>query len=84
MALAIPTIMSPVGVNSAIIRDGDNGFLASSTDEWISKLSQLIESAQLREALGTKGRKTVQTRFSVEANKHLYLNYFKKVAEGSL
>lgn len=84
MALAIPTIMSPVGVNSDIIQDGENGFLASSTEEWVEKLSQLIESAQLRQTIGIKGRQTVLTRFSAEANKQLYLNYFKQVAENQM
>ena len=38
MSLKIPTIMSDVGVNSEIIDDGINGFLASSDDEWFHKL----------------------------------------------
>lgn len=79
MALAIPTIMSPVGVNGTIIRDGENGFLASGTDEWVEKLSRLVDSESLRKEMGEKGRHTVDTAFSVEANKHLYLQYFKQV-----
>ena len=76
MALAIPAIMSPVGVNTEIIKDDENGFLARSTEEWIDKLSRLIESAQLREKIGTNGRQTVLTHYSVNANKYLYLKYF--------
>lgn len=79
MALAIPTIMSPVGVNGTIIRDGVNGFLASGKGEWVDKLSRLIESAQLRKEMGEKGRETVLTTYSVEANKALYLKYFSEV-----
>lgn len=77
MALEIPTIMSPVGVNTEIIQDGENGFLASTTEEWVEKLSLLIEDPELRERLGKAGRKTVEERYSVEANKHLYLKLFQ-------
>jgi glycosyltransferase involved in cell wall biosynthesis len=80
MALAIPAIMSPVGVNTEIIRDGENGFLASTTEDWVNKLSQLIEFSQLREAMGAKGRETVMKSYSVEANKDHYLHYFKKLS----
>jgi glycosyltransferase involved in cell wall biosynthesis len=76
MAFAIPTIMSPVGVNTEIIQDGVNGFLADSEDEWFEKLSLLIESFELRKKIGEEGRKTVVEKYSVEANQHLYLKYF--------
>jgi len=77
MALEIPTIMSPVGVNSDIIQDGENGFLASSTEEWVEKLSILIEDEQLRKRIGKEGRKTVEKYYSVEANKEKWLNVFQ-------
>src|SRR5262249_26385554 len=80
MALSIPTIMSPVGVNTEIIKDGENGFLAASTAEWVDKLSQLIDSSELRQRIGANGRQTVLKDYSVEANKHLYLEYFIKLA----
>jgi glycosyltransferase involved in cell wall biosynthesis len=77
MGLAIPTIMSPVGVNTEIIADGVNGFLAETPDEWVDKLSQLIESVELRRKLGTAGRETVVKHYSVEANKAKYLRLFE-------
>ena len=76
MALEIPTIMSPVGVNSDIIQDGVNGFLASTIEEWIEKLSLLIENDALREKVGKAGRKTVEKSFSVAANKEKWLQAF--------
>jgi len=79
MALAIPTIMSPVGVNTEIINDGKNGFLADSDDEWIEKLSLLINSAELRKELGKAGRHTVEDKYSVSANRNLYLQYFNQL-----
>jgi glycosyltransferase involved in cell wall biosynthesis len=72
MAAGIPTIMSPVGVNAEIIQDGENGFLAATTEEWVDKLSRLIESVELRKKLSLNGRTTVEEKFSVEANKKKY------------
>jgi len=74
MALAKPTVMSPVGVNTEIINDGENGFLAATHDEWLTKLSWLIESDELRENLGKKGQQTIVERYSVETQKTALLN----------
>ena len=76
MALSIPTVMSPVGVNAEIIQDGVNGFLASEVHQWVEKLSLLIDSAELRNNIGQNGRKTVVSKYSINANKELYLKYF--------
>jgi glycosyltransferase involved in cell wall biosynthesis len=64
MALAIPTVCSPVGVNTEIIHDGENGFIANSEDEWIEKLGRLLHSTELRNRLGRAGRTTVETKYS--------------------
>lgn len=79
MAAGIPTVMSPVGVNSTIITDGENGFLASSTEEWVDKLSRLVESAALRNKFAINGRQEVVNNYSVEANKEKYLAVMKMV-----
>ena len=79
MALEIPTVMSPVGVNSEIIQDGVNGFLASTEEQWIEKLSRLIESKELREKMGKAGRKTVEEKYSIESQKSNYLKLFKEL-----
>ena len=73
MALEIPTIMSPVGVNTEIIQDSVNGFLASTEEEWLNKLGLLIQSEELRKKLGKAGRQTVIDKYSIEANKDKYL-----------
>lgn len=79
MSLAIPTIMSPVGVNTEIIQDGKNGFLAEQEHEWIEKLSLLIENANLRKELGLAGRKTVIENYSILSQRNNYVKFFKEV-----
>ncbi|HEV2903838.1 MAG TPA: glycosyltransferase family 4 protein [Pyrinomonadaceae bacterium] len=64
MAQATPTICSPVGVNTDIIQDGENGFIAGSEDEWVEKLGALIRSHELRRRLGRAGRATVERKYS--------------------
>jgi glycosyltransferase involved in cell wall biosynthesis len=76
MALGMATIMSPVGVNSEIIQDGENGMLASEVDEWVEKISMLIDDATLREKCAANGRKTVEEKYSVEAIKADYFKHF--------
>lgn len=65
MALGIPVVMSPVGVNNQIIESGRNGFLANDDTEWFDILCQLIENPELRSLIGAAGRKTVEDKYSV-------------------
>jgi glycosyltransferase involved in cell wall biosynthesis len=81
MACEVPTIMSPVGVNTEIIQHGKNGFLASTTNEWITCLSRLIDDTALRESMGKAGRQTVLEKYSVLSQQQNYLDAFKEVLE---
>jgi glycosyltransferase involved in cell wall biosynthesis len=79
MACGVATIMSRVGVNPEIIEHGKNGLLVNTTNEWIEALSLLIENDELRNTLGKEGRKTVVEKYSVEANKHKYIEILKSL-----
>jgi glycosyltransferase involved in cell wall biosynthesis len=81
MALGIPTVCSPVGVNSAIIQDGENGFLADGKDEWIEKLKKLLHSFELRKKLGAAGRKTVEEGYSAKSQAPRVFDVFESVVK---
>ncbi len=66
MAMGIPSVASPVGVNKNIIKDGMNGFLASSSEEWINKISLLIENKNLYTNISKNARTTVERDFSLK------------------
>jgi len=68
MALGIPPVASPVGINTEIIQDGVNGFLASTEEEWVRKLSRLFQDRDLRQRMGLESRKTVEERYSSLSN----------------
>ncbi len=78
MALGIPAVVSPVGVNSTIITNGENGFICDAPNEWKQCLSDLLKDEFLRRSIGQKGKQRVLDAYSVEANKKKYLNLFDK------
>ena len=66
MSVGVPVVCSPVGMNAEVILDGENGMLARDESEWISKLSALIESRELRIRIGLDGRHTVESGYTKE------------------
>jgi len=66
MAAGRPTIVSPVGVNGEIVRDGENGLHARSSAEWVEAFERLAASRALRAKLAEAGRRTVEAGFSAE------------------
>lgn len=66
MAAGRPVIASPVGANCKVVQHGINGFLASSTEEWITALRSLILDSALRHRLGAAARQTVEMDYSTQ------------------
>jgi glycosyltransferase involved in cell wall biosynthesis len=66
MAVGIPCIASPVGINMELIRDGENGFLAATEDQWYEKISLLTRDQELRKKMGMRGRDFVVKNYSFE------------------
>lgn len=79
MSMGIPVVASRAGAIDNIIKDGVNGFLASNEEEWVEKLSILIENSDLRRTLGSAGRKTVEERYSVKVNAPKFLAVLQSV-----
>jgi glycosyltransferase involved in cell wall biosynthesis len=67
MAAGLPVVASAVGANCDVVRHGENGYLASSQNEWQSALRRLIDSPSLRRRLGENGRALVRRSYSVSA-----------------
>lgn len=68
MALGIPPVVSPVGVNAEIVRHGVDGLHASTPAEWVDQLSRLVRDAALRRRLGAEARRTVEERYSARVH----------------
>jgi len=66
MALGIPSVAAPVGINTSLLEDGENGFLAASEQEWFDRLSFLIENKQERLRMGAKAREMAVSVYSTD------------------
>jgi len=59
-AAKLPVVASPVGVNAEYVCNGITGFHAINASQWIDKISELIENAELRKRMGQEGEARVK------------------------
>jgi glycosyltransferase involved in cell wall biosynthesis len=76
MALGIPALVSPVGMNTDVVIDGENGFVCATSEQWEEALVALLKHHDLRARLGKAARQTVENSYSVTANRSTFLNLF--------
>jgi glycosyltransferase involved in cell wall biosynthesis len=74
-----PVVATNVGGIPEIVEDGENGFLVPPADEHklSEKIISLLKDERLCRLMGEKGRKTVETKFSLDqmVNKYFSLIY---------
>jgi len=82
MACGKPVVASPVGVNTEIVRDGKNGFLASDSRSWLEALMRLTSDADLRRRMGQDGRVAVEERYCLDVAAPRVEAILRKAAAG--
>lgn len=80
MAVGIPPLVSPVGVNSLIVRDGTDGYHCESIHDFTVKLSALARDESKRQALGANALKRVHDLYSVDVLTNEYERVFREIA----
>lgn len=76
MALGVPALVSPVGMNTEVVQNNYNGYVCTTSADWESRLRQLLDNPELRQRLGVAARATVVERYSVRANTLNFLGLF--------
>ena len=76
MALGIPAVASPIGVNKQIIDEGKNGFLCTTKEEWYNAIALLIQDTTKRRELGLNGQAKIKAQYSIQANAGSFLGLF--------
>jgi len=76
----VPTVSVDNQTYRNAIEDGVDGMLAENTDEWIDKISELIENIDLRERLGQEACKKVLDKYTTQnATNNKYYKYLHSV-----
>jgi len=79
MVAGIPSIASPVGVNSEIIITGKTGYLASNEDEWQRSLEELIKHPSLRQEMGREAREEAARKYDYSIWAPIFVDILKNV-----
>lgn len=76
MALGIPAIVSPVGVNTTIVSHGVNGWICDADAEWEQTLRSILNDRTQLADRSEAARDTVVQRYSVQSNTANFLALF--------
>ena len=80
MAVGLPVVVSPVGVNLDVLQKADVGFAATSPDEWYEALAALYNDWSLQLKLGSAGRKVVEQFYNADIIAEELARIFKSLA----
>ncbi len=77
MALGIPCVISPVGVNKQIINDSSAGLL-SEEGEWAKKIEMIVKDFTLRKTMAQNGVNYILSEYTNAVNSASFLALFEK------
>jgi glycosyltransferase involved in cell wall biosynthesis len=82
LSVGVPVVCTPVGINSDIVKDGENGFWATNHQEWVDRLSTLIQNPELRYQMGLKGMETVEKEYSLAVTSKKFFQVLQTLGGG--
>ena len=82
MSLGIPAICTDMGANRDVVKHGENGFLAKTTEQWLNCFDTLIDDRILRSKLGAAARQTVVEHYSMERCGRMFAEVIRETVKG--
>lgn len=68
MAAGRPAVASAIGANKSIIVHEETGFLVQDSEEWISRLTELVANPVRLRAMGIAARRRAEAKYSLQHN----------------
>lgn len=66
MASGVPVVLSGIGENNYVVKDGETGFIANTEEDWTEKIELLIKSESLRKTFAKNGLKTIEENYNIK------------------
>ncbi len=84
MACGLPVVATRTGGNAELIVDGETGLLIESArvEPLVRALRILRDRADLREAMGTAGRRRIESLFTIRRMAEAYARMYERIARG--
>lgn len=79
LSVGVPVVCTPVGTNCDIVADGENGFWATTHQEWVNHLTKLIQEKALRRQMGIKGIETIEKGYSLSVTSEKFYNILRSL-----
>jgi glycosyltransferase involved in cell wall biosynthesis len=73
LAAGLPVVGNAVGVQAAMIRHGETGFIAETPEQWADAIGRLAHDPALRRRMGQAGRRLVEQEYSLPAGASRWL-----------
>ncbi len=80
MASGLPSVASPVGINTRLIEAGRCGFLAATEDEWFQAVDRMMSDGPMCREMGSAGRAYVVKEYSLQVWLPVFLELLNRVA----
>ncbi len=78
-ALGIPGVYSRLDPYTQVVKDGENGLLAGSLEEWEAQMADLIENDSLRGRLGEAAQETVRRDWMLSNHADAWAEKYRSV-----
>lgn len=76
--LKIPTVATNFGPYRRHINDKEDGFLCNTVDEWIERISELVENKEMRESVGQKAYDRIVKEYQYKDKADIWDSVFSR------
>jgi len=81
MSCKNPVIASPVGMNTSLVKEGVNGFLVTTVEEWFEAFETLYLDKDLQKQMANNNFKKIETEYNHQNNCKEYVKLLQSLIE---